>query len=300
MRNKLLALAAAACAAALCACATTQAGADQAPLQFIDMHAHYMIENITPDEEIGLLQRVGISRAVFMHNNPAELAAIARKYPDFVIPSLSLTRPRPGAVALDENTGATFKKLYDEHAVCALGEIGGGTFGPDSEPLRRIYQALSETGAPVIFHIDLNKPEIVAGVEKALKDYPKMKFVLAHLGWTAGPELIGRLLDAHPNLFTDISIRADAPGSLAWRNQGLDLTVLQADETFQPGWRKVIDRHPDRFVFATDINSFGPRYTIEQQLVDTARKALAPLPRRTQEAIAHGNAERLLGACAKR
>jgi predicted TIM-barrel fold metal-dependent hydrolase len=75
--------------------------------------------------------------------------------------------------------------------------------------------------------------------------------------------------------------------------------VLQTSETFPPAWRAVIDRHPDRFMFATDINSFGPRYTIAADLMATARKALAPLPRETQELIAHGNVERLLGSCAK-
>ena len=60
-----------------------------------------------------------------------------------------------------------------------------------------------------------------------------------------------------------------------------------------------IDRHPDRFLFATDINSFGPRHTIAADLMATARKALAPLPRETQDLIAHGNVERLLGSCAK-
>ena len=139
----------------------------------------------------------------------------------------------------------------------------------------------------------------MAAVENVLTTYPKMKFVLAHLGWTAGPDLIGRLLDAHPNLYTDVSIRLDAPGSLPWRNRGLDLSVLQADQTFPPAWRAVIDRHPDRFLFATDINSFGPRYTIAADLMATARKALAPLPRKTQDLIAHGNVERLLGRCAE-
>jgi predicted TIM-barrel fold metal-dependent hydrolase len=125
-----------------------------------------------------------------------------------------------------------------------------------------------------------------------------MRLILAHLGWTAGPALIGRLLDAHPNIYTDVSIRFDAPGSLPWRNNGLDLSILTKDEQVPPDWLAVMQRHPDRFLFATDINSFGPSYTIEGDLVATAHKALDPLPRPLREAIGHGNAERLLKGCA--
>ncbi len=134
-------------------------------------------------------------------------------------------------------------------------------------------------------------------MEKALTAYPKMHFVLAHLGWTAGPDLIGRLLDAHPNLYTDVSIRFDPPGSLPWRNGGADLSILNADDTVKPAWLAVMQRHPDRFLFAMDINSFGPRYQMIGELVATARKALTPLPRPLQDDIAHGNAERLLKGC---
>jgi predicted TIM-barrel fold metal-dependent hydrolase len=147
-------------------------------------------------------------------------------------------------------------------------------------------------------HIDLlAKPDTVAVVESALTRYPKMHFILAHLGWTAGPDLIGRLLDTYPNLSTDVSIRFDPPGSIPWRNNGLDLSILNADDTIQPAWRAVIDRHPDRFLFAMDINSFGQRYTMTDELIATARKALAPLPRTVQEQIGHTNAEKLLGGC---
>jgi predicted TIM-barrel fold metal-dependent hydrolase len=136
-----------------------------------------------------------------------------------------------------------------------------------------------------------------AELEATLSALPSLQFVLAHLGWTAGPDLIGRLLDAYPNLYTDLSIRLDPPGSLPWRNNGLDLSILAADLSFLPAWRALIERHADRFLFAMDINSFGPRYTLAEQLVSTARAALAPLPRPVQEAVAHANIERLLRGC---
>jgi len=268
------------------------------PLALLDMHTHVMIENITPDEEVALLRKAGLDRVVLMHTEPEVIAALARKYPGFVIPSLSVARPTVKGVHLEADTGPLMAKLRAAHEICAFGEIPGMVFG-DNPDLRAVYAASAATGAPVNIHTDLAKQENVAALEAAASANPKARLVLAHLGWTAGPELIGRLLDAHPNLYTDVSIRFDPVGSLPWRNNGLDLSILTPDGALQPGWRALIERHPDRFLFAMDINSFGPRYQMMDELVATARKALAPLPRPIQVAIAHGNAERLLAGCAR-
>jgi predicted TIM-barrel fold metal-dependent hydrolase len=285
------------CAALTVAGAGTGArAAGPPPLALFDAHTHMMVEAITPDEEIARLKKAGIARVLLMHTDPDVIAALARKYPGYVIPSLSLARPTVKGVHLDQNTGALMARLSADHAVCGFGEIPGTSFG-DNESLRAVYAAAASSGAPVIVHTDLAKPANVAALEAAASAYPEMHLVLAHLGWTAGPELIGRLLDAHPNLYTDVSIRFDPPGSLPWRNNGLDLSVLTSDGAIQPQWRALIERHPDRFLFAMDINSFGPRYQMMEQLVQTARKALAPLPRPIQESVAHDNAERLLQDC---
>ena len=297
MRTKLFLIGAAAWLG-LSACATAPTQQPQPPVALLDAHTHMMVENISPDEEIARLKAAGVSRVLLMHTEPEVIAAMARKYPDFVIPSLSVARPTVKGVHLDKDTGPLMARLRAERAICGFGEVPAASIG-DPDSLRGVYAAAASTGAPLNMHIDLAKPEAVAAVEAAATANPKMHLVLAHLGWTAGPELIGGLLDAHPNLYTDVSIRFDAPGSLPWRNNGVDLSVLAADGSIPPAWRAVITRHPDRFLFAMDINSFGPRYTMMSELVMVARKALAPLPRPVQEAIAHGNAERLLAGCGR-
>ena len=55
---------------------------DPQPIKFVDVHMHMMVENITPDEEIALMKKVGVSRAVFMHNEPDKLQEIAKRYED--------------------------------------------------------------------------------------------------------------------------------------------------------------------------------------------------------------------------
>jgi hypothetical protein len=286
-----------AAALALTACATAGPPAPAAPVKLFDIHAHLMVENLKPDEEMALLKGVGLDRVLLMHTNAQELAAVSKQYRGFAVPSLGITRAagNPNLLRLDANTAPAMAKAHADGGACAFGEIGGGTFADPNMPA--IYAVAAATGAPVIQHTDLAQPGAIAAVEAALTKNPKMNMVLAHLGWTAGPDLIGRLLDAHPNLYTDVSIRFDAPGSLPWRNNGLDLSILAPDETIPPAWMAVMQRHPDRFLFATDINSFGPRYTIEADLVATARKAMAGMPRPLAEAFGHGNAERLLKGC---
>jgi hypothetical protein len=268
------------------------------PLRLVDAHTHVMVENLTPTEEIALLKRAGIDRSVMMHTDPEAIAALAKTDRRFIIPSLGLARPTVKGLHLGPEAGPLMAGLARDRSVCGFGEIPGFVFG-DNPDLQGVYAAAEATGAPLNIHTDLAKPENIAALEAAAKAHPKAKVILAHLGWTAGPELIGRLLAAHPNLYTDVSIRFDAPGSLAWRNNGLDLSILTKDGAVPPDWRGLMERYPDRFLFAMDINSFGPRYTITEELVRVGRHALGPLPKRVREAIAHGNAERLFARCGR-
>ena len=76
--------------------------------------------------------------------------------------------------------------------------------------------------------------------------------------------------------------------------------MLDANNALQPEWRRLMERYPDRFLFAMDISPTGPRGRDQRavELADIARKALSVLLRASQEAIAHGNVEKLLQDCA--
>ncbi len=276
------------------ACATTPPS--NAPLRLVDAHTHLMVETLTADAEVTMLKEAGLDRVVLMSPEPDLVAAVAKRHPDFVIPSAGLARLQVKGLHMDGSTAQVFDKAYREGAVCSFGEIPSDYFG-DNANVRALMAAAATTGAPLNWHIDLATPELVAQLEAALSANPKMDLVLAHLGWTAGPELIGGLLDRHRNLYTDLSIRFDPPRPPGARANGPDLSILTPDGAIQPAWRAVMERHPDRFVFAMDITSFGPRYTRTKELVATARAALAPLPRPLREAIGSGNIERLLRGC---
>jgi predicted TIM-barrel fold metal-dependent hydrolase len=213
-----------------------------------------------------------------------------------VIPSLGIARATVNGLHLDKATAAKMASLRAGRKLCGFGEIPGFVFS-DSPDLDAIYKVAEANEAPINLHIDLAKPGNTETLEAAMTAHPKARFVLAHLGWTAGSAEIGRLLDAHPNMYTDLSIRFDPVGSLPWRNNGLDLSILTKEGAIPSDWRAVIARHPDRFLFAMDINSFGPRFSIMEDLIVTGRNALAPLPEAVRNAIAHGNTERLYSRC---
>jgi hypothetical protein len=279
----------------LTACAATPPK-EPPPLKLVDVHTHMMVENLSPDAEVALLKQAGIDRVVMMHTEPVALDALAKRHPGFVIPSLGLTRMAGPGLRLDAKSGATMEKAYRDGGACAFGEIPSPFFGENAD-VNALYAAAVSTGAPLLWHLDLAQPETVAMLERALTANPKMTLILGHLGWTAGPELIGRLLDAHPNLYTEVSIRFDAPRPVPSGANGADLSILAPDGAIQPAWRAVMARHSDRFLFGMDINSFGPRYLMTADLVKTGQKALDGLPRPLAEAIAHRNAERLLKGC---
>ena len=86
MRIQNLAIAAA-CAAFVGGCAS--AGSSSPPLRLLDAHTHLMVEILGHDEEIALLRKAGLDRVLLMHPVPEELAAMADKYPGFVIPSVN-------------------------------------------------------------------------------------------------------------------------------------------------------------------------------------------------------------------
>jgi predicted TIM-barrel fold metal-dependent hydrolase len=61
----------------------------------------------------------------------------------------------------------------------------------------------------------------------------------------------------------------------------------------------LLARYPNRIIFGMDIAPTGPKGRERRavELTDVARKALSVLPRKSQEAIAHRNLEKLVRGC---
>ena len=282
----------------------------QSTVPFVDSHSH-VLPGMTPAQEIAMFRDAGLSHVVIMDPQADMLAAFVREGGDYVTPFVTVARLNSIAgLRLDADTAGAFAGLADKGAVCGFGELptrleqdAGMTDVAALTDARRqaIYDVAEARRLPLTVHTSLESPEVIAAIETIAADHPHMTLVLAHAGVVADAALMARLLDAHPNLMADLSMRLDRVGG--WpeagktgpRVDGKD-TILLADGSLQPDWAALIERRPDRFMFGMDL-ARTERPTWIRELVATARTALGPLPLPVQHAVAHGNAERLIGRC---
>ncbi|NML08281.1 amidohydrolase family protein [Sphingomonas sp. G-3-2-10] len=277
------------------------AGAREIP--YIDAHSH-LVPDLNPDEEVARFRASGLKAVVIMNPDPAAMRDIGKRHGDFVIPFISIARlPEMAGIRLSPGAAAAMGAAQAEGAVCGFGEVPTRVV-PATEPsddlallnLDRlpIYALADARGLPLNIHVTIDTPAVEAAVDRVSRGHPRMKLILAHAGWSAGPEVLGRLMAANPNLYADLSIRLDPAAGFV---QPRETSILAADGSLLPEWRVLIERFPDRFMFGMDITGTErPAYI--DRLIAVARQAFAPLPRKLQHALAHGNIEALLAGCA--
>ena len=169
---------------------------------------------------------------------------------------------------------------------------------PVDDPLNmRLYEACSETGLPVLFHLDnratMDRPGL-PGLARVLEAFPELVMIghgkgwwasIAgglqqadlHVGYPRGPVAPGgamdALIDRFGNLYGDLS----SSGAHA---------VLRDREFGQA----FLERRADRLLFGTDYYDLKQSSFAQFQLFDEF-----PLPAETQQKIARDNARRILG-----
>ena len=286
--------------AAIVLCMRGSRAAEPRNVRYVDAHSH-LFKAMSADDEIAAFRKAGIAGVLIMWPDPEPVREIARKNPRYAIPWLSLSALQ-GSVVSDD-TAAQFVQARDQDGFCGFGEMATRLPPPNeqvsdaafvADPRRvKIYDAANAEGTPVNMHVSLVEPETLAAVERIVATHPRSPFIIAHGGGGIAPELIGRLLAAHPNLHFDLSGPLSPPrGGGAPRPQA----ALAADGSLQPDWRALIERFPDRFMFAMDIQSVESVQGIAAKLA-AARAAFAPLPAAVEEAVAHRNIERVLRGC---
>src|SRR5438309_1419445 len=132
-------------------------------------------------------------------------------------------------------------------------------------------------------HIHYSRPDWDAFTpERALSilaRYPKVRFLWAHAGMSAGASTVARLLDRFPKLWVDLAFRTDvAPGG-----------------ALDPDWRKVFLRYPDRFMVGTDT-WVTSRWEVVRDYMRDVQVWLGQLPPDVAEQIAFKNGDRLFPA----
>jgi hypothetical protein len=253
--------------------AATTAWAERMPL--FDAHIHYNREawaEVPPAQALRLLDEAGIGRAVVSSTPDEGSLRLYEAAPQRIVPLF-----RPYRTDADRATWMRDPAIvaYIEQGLRPGVHRGVGEFhvlgdAADTEVVGRIVALAVARDLILCAHSDERAVDVLFA-----KD-PRARVLWAHAGMTAGPDAVGRMLDRHPNLWVELSIRGDvAPGG-----------------RLDPEWRALFLRHPDRFLYGTDTYVTS-RWAQTPAIADAARRWLAELPPAVGEAIARGNGERL-------
>jgi len=218
----------------------------------IDMHEHYRVGG-----DIDLFLKAascfGITKVVFVPTGSSpdnksyedhwtSLMAIAKRYPDQVMPFCTIDEADPRAAELVEKyilAGAKGVKLIGGHPDFYDEPL-------NSENMYKVYEKAAQYGVPVLLHGSIiNIPELRDQLDQVYGDFPEVTFIHAHYGSTimsgVNLYLIAELLDKHSNLYIDLSMG----GGIARYHR-----YLQQDlETI----RDFVIKYQDRILFGSDI-----------------------------------------------
>jgi len=219
----------------------------------------------------------------------------AAGFGEIAILHLSLTRNHP------------FEEVVPEHPLLiALVEIAGRrglVIDLHMDPI------VSAGRGPGGLHVPPNTATLmanVAGLERLLAHDRNARIVWAHGGsdFTGNmtPALIGRLMDAHANLY--MSLRPVPAGVTTAGNVGLRLyNTMMPGGSIDKAWLALLERHPDRFVLGSDSFILSPSVPPDSPLITlsrgnqvrlaAARALIAKLPKELAANVAELNAARL-------
>ncbi|MEX2127732.1 MAG: hypothetical protein WD871_05760 [Xanthobacteraceae bacterium] len=165
------------------------------------------------------------------------------------------------------------------------------------------------TRTPANLKVPPNPPTLkgnIPGFEKLLAHERNARIVWAHGGsdFTGNmtPALIGRLMDAHPNLY--MSLRPVPPGASAANAFNLRFyNLMVSPKGIEAGWLALLKRHPNRFVMGADAFILSSSVLPEGPLAalgrgnegrfTAAHRLLSLLPADLAQKIAVDNAVRL-------
>jgi predicted TIM-barrel fold metal-dependent hydrolase len=251
----------------------------------IDAHSHLPGAGAI-DAYAAAARRHGLKKVVLLgvggvqKDDPAWIAAAARKYPDLVVPALTLPDPT------DTGAAARVEAALARSPARVLGEVHLRQVGrrtierdPGGPAFAKILDVAAARGAPVVIHYELTDAA-AAALDRALAAHRKATVVLAHAG-EGPPARVEGLLARNPNLLVDLSgMHFQRKPALASETGPLD-----------PAWKALIEKMPDRFLMGVDV--WAPRLfepAMLDRLLAWTRRVLGELRPEVAERVAWKNA----------
>lgn len=261
----------------------------QALWRWFEAHAWPIEYKLFADDAVARLRAEGVSRCVSLHYpHQAGMAAslndwarrLGERYPDFIVPFGSLHPDDPDKVKL-------LAACFDDYGFKGLKfHCHVQRMAPEDPRMAEIYEICQERDKIVLIHCgngphfkdkpsagygyDVTALSGAAHFEKIVRKYPRLRFVVPHLGFEEMDRFVGMLAD-YPNLH-------------------LDTTMALAGYFPQEVRREWLDRNADRLLFGTDFPHIPYEWSRER---DRLRGFALGLEK--EEKIFYLNAARLLG-----
>ena len=168
---------------------------------------------------------------------------------------------------------------------------------PEGKNVHRLMSALEKRTAPVMTHWEVyNWSRDWPSFDALYAAFPGVTFIWPHAGFGTA-EQVQTVLASRPNVVVTLSKKERDPDSLKDKNLQADLAPAMVDEcgAILAEWRELLEKHPERFLFATDAHKDN-RWMNYEKVVERWRSILGQLPDPLAERIARRNAERVYAA----
>jgi len=274
-------------------------------LYFVDAHSQFD-EDVEADLIIQRMDEGGVYKTILAsrrHRKAREAAEVAEQYSDRIVPSL-----RTKSRHYKNDTHKYYKKIRKA--------VNSGRFSAMAELLvfhaekpgkadevvvslsdNRVLTALElvkSVGWPLVIHIEFAslkgqaRQEQFKALNTFLQENDNHPIALTHMGQLPAND-VEALINKHKYIYF-LTSHADPVSAIGAKQPWIN---MMDGEVFKPKWRKLIVKHPTRFVFAIDnVWAFQWEDTYMKH-IKVWRSALAKLPDDIAHAVAHKNAERL-------
>ena len=285
-------------------------------LPIIDIEATYVESETSVSRMIEYMNELDVAMIAFAPANAATSKpslALHRKFPEYFIPTTNSGEfPRwwknPTAfldVAKDDLKTGDYVLMGEHefrHYPSPEQVRAGKTFRDISIDItspagQTLFSLSEEFGVAFQIHYEI-EDSLLAPLETMLERHPNAKVIWCHLGMirypdrasSYSPEYVGKLIEQFPGLHFDLAV--PAPDNI-YRPSGVRDSTLYSAGKIADNWKALIEKHPDRFLSASDY-----RPPVERDYPEQIRRQriliLNELSEQTRHMVAYSNAWRLI------
>jgi len=167
---------------------------------------------------------------------------------------------------------------------------------PEGRNVQRLLAALEGRNIPVMAHWEVYDWERDwPAFDRLFSRFPGVTFIWTHAGHGSA-EQVQTVMSSHANVVVTLSKEEKWQRAFSSQEKASTLGGPLVDRCGRvlPEWRELLERYPDRFMFATDAHK-DVRWAIYPDIVKRWRGILGQFPEPLARALASGNAERIYG-----